>query len=284
MRKVINIDIPNPCHEDWNKMTPEEKGRHCKVCQKTVFDFTSKTDEYIVKTFTENTNVCGRFKSTQLKRDLILSRKEKNNYLSFVASGLFAFLGLSNQNVYSQGEPKMAQVDSTKNYNKIIDKASSEAKSNFINGVVNGQDKLPLPGANIIIKSTTKGTVTDFDGNFSIEANENDILVISYLGFITKEITVTQDLSNVIVLELEEDISGEMIITVGGAFSCTTSYQLSPEEELERKRKFEFARINGTAFYKRKKKERKQNIKNGNIERSKTGKFLYKISNIFRSK
>ena len=32
--------IPNPCHEDWNKMTPEDKGRHCSVCDKVVIDFT----------------------------------------------------------------------------------------------------------------------------------------------------------------------------------------------------------------------------------------------------
>ena len=67
MRKVININIPKPYHEDWNKMTPDEKGRHCIVCQKPVFDFTSKTDKYIVKTFTENTNICGCFKSKEIE-------------------------------------------------------------------------------------------------------------------------------------------------------------------------------------------------------------------------
>lgn len=82
MRKVININIPEPCHEDWNKMTPVAKGKHCSLCKKTVFDFTAKTDEYIVETFTKNNNICGRFKSTQLKRDLVFSRKERNNYMS----------------------------------------------------------------------------------------------------------------------------------------------------------------------------------------------------------
>ena len=67
MRKAIQLTIPEPCHEDWNTMTPELKGRHCSVCEKTVFDFTTKTDEYIVKTFEQDNKLCGRFKNSQLK-------------------------------------------------------------------------------------------------------------------------------------------------------------------------------------------------------------------------
>jgi hypothetical protein len=69
MRTILNINIPTPCHEDWNNMTPEQKGRHCKSCEKTVFDFTSKTDEYIVKTYQKNTTLGGRFKTSQRERD-----------------------------------------------------------------------------------------------------------------------------------------------------------------------------------------------------------------------
>lgn len=283
MRKVVNISIPKPCHEDWNKMTPDEKGRHCKVCQKSVFDFTSKTDEYIAKTFTENTNICGRFKSTQLKRDLVFSRKDKNSYMSFLASGLFAFLGLSSQLGFSQGEPRIVKVDSSLNHTKI-EKINSQESKNGINGIVMDAYNTPLPGANVIIKNTTKGAVTNFDGEFSIEAKTGNILQISYVGFKSKEIEITKDLKKVILLELEEDILGEMIVTVGGAISSTAIYELSPEEELERKKKLEFARKNGNTFYKRKRLEHKQKIKNGEIERSKTGKFLYKLTNIFRKK
>ena len=40
------ISIPEPCHEDWNRMTPNEKGRFCDSCEKTIIDFSnySKTE------------------------------------------------------------------------------------------------------------------------------------------------------------------------------------------------------------------------------------------------
>ena len=73
MRNVIKIDIPKPCSENWDAMTPTEKGRHCALCKKTVFDFTSKINEQIFKTIEQNKNLCGRFKTTQLHRAIVFS-------------------------------------------------------------------------------------------------------------------------------------------------------------------------------------------------------------------
>ena len=71
---MLTISIPTPCHEDWNKMTPDETGRHCSVCVKSVVDFTNMSDEE-VKHFLLNKKgderVCGRFKQTQLHRIII---------------------------------------------------------------------------------------------------------------------------------------------------------------------------------------------------------------------
>ena len=66
MKKTIVINIPEPCHEDWAKMTATQKGKFCSVCTKEVFDLTSKTDEELVKILTENKNTCGRVKKSQL--------------------------------------------------------------------------------------------------------------------------------------------------------------------------------------------------------------------------
>ncbi|MDG5490307.1 SusC/RagA family TonB-linked outer membrane protein [Psychroserpens sp. SPM9] len=59
-------------------------------------------------------------------------------------------------------------------------------------GTVTDQaNALPLPGVNILVKGTTTGASSDFDGNYSITVNQGDILVFSYLGYTTQEITYT---------------------------------------------------------------------------------------------
>lgn len=67
----IQISIPKPCSEDWNRMTKKEKGRHCNSCNTTVVDFTRMSDEEIKNYFIElkNTKTCGRFYAGQLQSD-----------------------------------------------------------------------------------------------------------------------------------------------------------------------------------------------------------------------
>lgn len=66
----------------------------------------------------------------------------------------------------------------------------SFAQQKTITGSVVDDAGLPLPGVNIIIQGTTTGTQSDFDGNYSIEAQEGQVLVFSYIGFQTAEVTV----------------------------------------------------------------------------------------------
>lgn len=66
----MKIVIDNPCHENWDAMTPNEKGAFCLSCQKTVIDFSVKTIEEIKSFFVElpkTESVCGRFKEEQLE-------------------------------------------------------------------------------------------------------------------------------------------------------------------------------------------------------------------------
>lgn len=64
--KKFKIEIPNPCHEDWNTMTPEAKGRFCSSCEKIVIDFTGMTSREISQTLKSQKNVCGRINESQL--------------------------------------------------------------------------------------------------------------------------------------------------------------------------------------------------------------------------
>ena len=59
-----------------------------------------------------------------------------------------------------------------------------------ISGTVTDPDGIPVIGANVVIKGTTVGTVTDLDGKFSLDAANNDILLFSYIGYAEQEIKV----------------------------------------------------------------------------------------------
>lgn len=66
MNTKHKIIIPKPCHEDWNKMTPNDNGRFCGSCSKNVVDFTNMLPDEIQMYFQQHNNVCGRFKNSQL--------------------------------------------------------------------------------------------------------------------------------------------------------------------------------------------------------------------------
>lgn len=91
---------------------------------------------------------------------------------------------------------------------------------NVIEGTVVDDSQLPLPGANLILKGTTDGTETDFDGHFSLEVEETSgVLEISYIGFKTKEVPFdvqgNQPL-NLGEIQLEEDANSlDEIVIVG---------------------------------------------------------------------
>lgn len=79
-------------------------------------------------------------------------------------------------------------------------------------GVVKDNNGNPLPGASVTIKGTTVGTTTDFDGVFSIDANQGDVIQISYVGFETQEIDFTGD---ALTVTLQEGLSLDEVLVTG---------------------------------------------------------------------
>ncbi|MFD0990158.1 SusC/RagA family TonB-linked outer membrane protein [Mariniflexile jejuense] len=105
-----------------------------------------------------------------------------------------------------------------------------------VKGTVTDETGVPLPGVSIIIKNTTKGTATDFDGNFSINANSKDILVFSFLGFKTQEISVSGKSTINISLVTDSSQLDEVVVIgygsttrrdVTGAISSVTGEKLA---------------------------------------------------------
>ncbi|MGC6480590.1 MAG: SusC/RagA family TonB-linked outer membrane protein [Flavobacteriaceae bacterium] len=82
-----------------------------------------------------------------------------------------------------------------------------------VNGTVTGSDGIPVPGANVVVQNTNNGTTTDFDGNFTLSVSSGDVLVFSYLGYITQAVTFEGQDSISVVLEQDMNELDEIVVT-----------------------------------------------------------------------
>ena len=92
--------------------------------------------------------------------------------------------------------------------------SSALAQTREVTGTVVDDTGMPLPGANVIIKGTTTGTQTDFDGKFAIEAQPEDILVFSYVGYETIE-TLVGDKQDLMITLAPGAASLDEVVVVG---------------------------------------------------------------------
>ena len=363
MKKAIHISIPEPCHEDWSKMTPTQKGRHCASCEKEVTDYTQKTDEELVKLLSNNGNSCGRFKESQINREVKLERKSSQAFAPFAASlliplslmsslstkasstdnknektyksigigrmseiiktqvtttgvildrngkalsnvtvyvketgntvysnnsGEFSIVSLSEQTiVFEKGgfytetyttisrsqkisiklldnqiiephtlgdpmimggirTPESIKTEEEEEEEEEVEIKNTENKpliSNvkLVKGTITDSSGLPLPGVNIIIKGTTIGTQSDFDGNYTIGASKGQTLVYSYVGFDKVERQIVESTESEDILMLEGITLGEVVWTGGYNISESKRMVTKPdfyanEEDVQERR------------------------------------------------
>lgn len=84
----------------------------------------------------------------------------------------------------------------------------------MIGGTVTDSQGLPLPGVNVVIQGTLKGTITNADGTYQIEASSEDVLEFSFVGFST--LTVTVGNQRVVDVAMEEFVQGmDEVVVVG---------------------------------------------------------------------
>ena len=83
-----------------------------------------------------------------------------------------------------------------------------------VNGVVQDTQGEPIIGANILVKGTVNGTITDLDGNFQLTADADALLVISYIGYVTQELPA-QPVMNITLREDAEQLEEVVVIGYG---------------------------------------------------------------------
>lgn len=90
------------------------------------------------------------------------------------------------------------------------------AQAQTVTGTVSDETG-PLPGANVLVKGTTNGTQTDFDGNYSINAPGDATLVISYIGYRTVEVPINNQSTINVILEEDANRLDEIVVTGYGS-------------------------------------------------------------------
>jgi hypothetical protein len=153
------ITIPEPCNENWDKMTPKENGRFCMSCSKTVIDFTSMLPEEVQHFFIQNQNkkICGRFQNEQLESLIIQIPSQvlykQTNYHKMFLLALFIAMGTTlfscqdkdgNKNKIdkieivdnSEKHQDEKEVHSSCNGHQIESKKAKKTKQEFITGIV----------------------------------------------------------------------------------------------------------------------------------------------------
>jgi TonB-linked SusC/RagA family outer membrane protein len=93
-----------------------------------------------------------------------------------------------------------------------------------ITGIVRDSTGTPLVGASVKIKGADRGTSTDANGQFTIEANAGEVLIVSYVGYETREITISGTGSiNIVLRTMQTDLSNVVIIGYGRQSQATVS-------------------------------------------------------------
>jgi hypothetical protein len=199
---MININVAEPCHESWGKMTPQDNGRHCDSCAQVVHDFTSSSKEEIKAIYDEhNGDICGRFHPDTLAQPKIEVASPTQKWMRrFCFSILLAF----GTTLFIIGSPKTSA-------------AIAEFRTNLEQQIVAGNGdyevsgKLTRKGGNTPI---TRGAITITASGETVEIEEDGTFSLEF----GKNITFTE----------KNDIKKvEVRITSPGYYSQTVTLDLS---------------------------------------------------------
>jgi len=163
------IGVPSPCSEDWEAMSPCDRGRHCAVCSKTVVDFTLMSDGQILDVFSKagKEPPCGHFLETQLNRKLTDTRY-RPSFMGIIAGRAAAAL------LFLQGLATGALAQQAGKHPPVTKQAAKHkphAKDNTrrIKGkILDSESNMPVAGAVVQVQGTGMHTITDSAGAFTL--------------------------------------------------------------------------------------------------------------------
>jgi len=217
MKEQTYFHIPTPCHEDWNNMTQQDKGRFCASCSKQVVDFSLMTDNQVLNYF-KNTSgkVCGRFADDQLQRPMIAATEQKKKVWWVVAMTplllLFGKVNAQKKKVRTTGTPAMIVKDTMPPLiGEVVYQPQVQsiiaAEKKTIKGTVKNEKGNPIPFATISIENSLANAITDSAGNFELtfmSSTHNSQIIASSIGYESNKLPIAQEHSGLFVIILKE--------------------------------------------------------------------------------
>lgn len=227
MTKSTRISIKEPCSENWEKMTPNEQGRFCQSCQKSVVDIQSWSDEKLLNFLAESKGqACLKASKQQLNRPLIQAPSTGLKWNAYIGGFLALFITSAVPAQSNYLAPTKVQSQRNGMVPVIQSKDSTDSVRNVIAGVVlDSLTKEPLSFCQVVLiagdmNEMINGVVSDINGRFSL-AYDGDTLTklfleISFVGYEKKRIAITdfQKSQNmeVVISESTMGMMGEYVV------------------------------------------------------------------------
>jgi hypothetical protein len=216
MQQPIQLSIPEPCLQDWNKMTPNDQGRFCSSCSKTVVDFSTMSDAALMNYFEnlKDSNVCGRVYTDQLDRNIEPAanpRKKIFVYWQYLLA--FVMMVTKGQMAKAQGAVKSGEVKMNKTLGDTILLPTQSPISNeiIVGGLTSKRARgiqelmanktqqlqivdtagLPIPSASVILFPSNITIITDENGNADMSHYPlTESIEVSAVGFANNKLSV----------------------------------------------------------------------------------------------
>ncbi|WP_414003799.1 TonB-dependent receptor [Maribacter sp. 2304DJ31-5] len=156
---------------------------------KITLDYTNIRIDQLIDKIESSTEFRFVFKMNEVELDRFVSINVKNETIDKVLNRVFN----DTKTDYKILNRRIYLTEKLENDNRVDQKIQNTniIIQDLVSGTVTDENGSPLPGASIVEKGTTNGTQTDFDGNFSIApTSDTAVLVVSYIGFTSKEIPV----------------------------------------------------------------------------------------------
>lgn len=191
------LHIPEPCHENWDAMSPAQQGRFCGSCSKEVVDFSSMTDRQILDVLSKAAgNTCGRFTESQLERPI---EPEVSFFLKpykIILSSLVPALLIAG-NTAAQSKPVNKPMSSAVYLSQVSGVQGEVALvvrgTDTVRGRITDENGHPVASAAVHVKDAQVNTLSNKNGHFSLPCAATTTPVkiqVSHTGYETKEVSV----------------------------------------------------------------------------------------------